>query len=124
MDILPCSPYSAFNPSDLFVRDLGKGSTFPLGEFALVLQDELYQQRRPAVWHVDDIENRMKGRIEYRDKSNLVSQIASDSLLDTTIEIFSFGRGIEIAIERNGVIMHGHPACRIKIIANERHDRS
>jgi hypothetical protein len=49
MDILPRSPYGAFNPIDLFVRDLGKGSTFAIGEFALVLQNEFNQKRCPAI---------------------------------------------------------------------------
>src|ERR1035441_413154 len=124
MAILPCSPYGALNPIDLFVRDLGKGSTFSFGEFALVLQNEFDQKRCPAIGHVNNIENCAKGRIKYGDKSDLVSQIAPDRLLDTTIKVFGLRRGIEISIERSGVIMHVHPACRIKIIANERHDRS
>jgi hypothetical protein len=53
----------------------------------------------PAIWHVDDIENCAKSRIKYGDKSDLVSQIASNSFLYTTIEIFGLRRGIEMAIE-------------------------
>ena len=57
VDILPCSPYGGLNPIDLFVRDLGKGSTFALGEFAVVLQNEFDQKRCPANGHINDIEN-------------------------------------------------------------------
>jgi hypothetical protein len=109
VDILPCCPYGAFNLIDLFVRDLGKGGTFVLGEFALVLQNEFDQKRCPPVGHVNDIENCAKGRIKNGDKSDLVSQIAPDRLLDATIEVLGFWRGIEIAKERSSVIMHGHP---------------
>ena len=105
VDTLPCFPDGAFNPIDLFVRYLGRGSTFALSEFALVLQNERSQQRCPAIGHVNNIENCTKSRIKYGDKCDLVSQIVPDSLLDTTIGIFGFWRGVEIAIERSGVIM-------------------
>jgi hypothetical protein len=62
--ILPHSPDGFFNSINLLVGDFRKGSSFALGESALVLQDKPYPQRCSAIRHIDDIENRAKGSIE------------------------------------------------------------
>src|ERR1700677_3439171 len=108
MSILPGSPHRFFNSIDLLVGDFRKGSSFALGESAFVLQDEPYQQRCPAIRHIDDIENRAKGSIKYRQESDLISQIAVDGFPNTLIKIFGLGRGVEIAVETSGVIMDDH----------------
>ena len=78
MALLPCSPHGALNPIDFYVGDLGKGSTFALGEFSLVLQNEFDQKRCSAIGHINNIENCAKGRVKYGDKFDLVSQVAPD----------------------------------------------
>jgi hypothetical protein len=112
-------------PTEVAVGDaqLPIRRSFALGESAFVLQDEPYQERCPAIRHIDDIENRAKGSIEYRQKSDLVSQIPVNSFIDALIKIFGLCRSIEITVESSGVIMDDHPMFQVKVITKERQDR-